>query len=376
MKAKRIVFFLQGRNVPASRFRGFAVADAFRQRGLDVSLRAPIPSVYGDFASVGRSRRLRNLLSPLAALSRVIQTANLRTDDFVFLQRPMLELPTTFFERAAVKNRGCLFDFDDAIYLNRATRTKFLRIVDMVDWVVAGNQTLAEAVGAPGKTRIIPTAVDTSRWTVQETRESTGRQVVVGWTGLSSNYWHLATALGPIGRALDRTGARLLLISDAPPPAIFDRLRPEFVRWRAESEVQDLARLDIGVMPLPDEPYERGKCAFKLIQYMSLARPALASPVGANKEVVEDRVSGILPRTDREWEDGLTALIQDPGLRRSMGARARARVVASYSLDAVVPAYLSLLGEARAVPQPSLARVISPSAAPGWVPPGSDGKKL
>jgi glycosyltransferase involved in cell wall biosynthesis len=319
------------------------VANALAARGMEVSCRIPVPSVYGDWGPIGRLPGLRSLVSPLAVLSRLGQLRDLRPDDFIFFQRPMLELPTCRMEKLAATGRASLFDFDDAIYLNRATRGKFPRIVEMVEWVVAGNRHLAEAADAPAKTVVIPTAVDTTAWTRRATRDTRGAQVVVGWTGLASNYRQLAIAAPGIARALDRTGAKFLLISDAPPPSSLDGLRPEFVRWSPRSEVEDLARMDIGVMPLPDGPYERGKCAFKLIQYMALGRPALASPVGANAEVVTDGIDGFLPRSDGAWEEQLSALISDPALRDAVGTRARARIVSGYSLHAVVPRYLKIL---------------------------------
>lgn len=343
----RIVFFLQGHQVPAARFRGKAIARCLAQRGYEVGLRIPRPSVYGDLRGAGsmisRIPGLRQALSPCAFISRLWQLRGLAKDDFIFFQRPMVELPTACLERVAARSRRSLFDFDDAIYLNRGTKNKLSRIFATVDWIVAGNRTLAAHVNAPARTRVVPTAVDTSTWTVQPTRASTGRDVVVGWTGLSSNYQQLATATDAIARALDETKARFLVISDAPPPKALAPLRPEFVRWSAGTEVSDLARIDIGVMPLPDTPYAQGKCAFKLIQYMALGRPALAAPVGANAEVVSDTVDGYLPRNGVEWTERLVSLIRDPDLRAAVGARARARVTSTYSLDAVVPLYLELI---------------------------------
>ena len=145
---------------------------------------------------------------------------------------------------------------------------------------------------------IIPTAVDTERFA--PTRHAP-RAVERRWSdgrGLSGNYPQLAHRAAGISRALKRTGARFVVISDRPPPRSLAALNAEFVRWRPESEVGDLAALDVGVMPLPDGPYERGKCAFKLLQYMALGRPGVASPVGANSEVVTDRVDGFLPESD------------------------------------------------------------------------------
>jgi len=339
----RVVFFLQGQRVPAARFRGMAVAQALGAAGMDCSLRIPVPSVYGDWLPRFPTGPWRRLLVPWVALVRLAQLRDLRPGDVVFFQRPMIELPTVLLERLAARGRRSLFDFDDAIFLNWGGREKLRRTVALVDHVVAGNRFLAEAARAPEKTTIIPTAVDTNRWAMMPTRDARGREVVVGWTGLSCNYRHLALARAPIARALRRTGARFVVISDRPPPRELADLMPAFVPWRAESEIEDLARLDVGVMPLPDGLHERGKCAFKLIQYMALGRPGLASPVGVNCEVVTDGSDGFLPRTDADWEEQLVRLIENPDLRVQVGGHARQRVEAAYSVAAVAPRYLEVV---------------------------------
>jgi glycosyltransferase involved in cell wall biosynthesis len=336
----RVVFFVQGQRVPAARFRGFAIAEALAKNGVTCDLRAPTPSVYGDLPGFPLPRPL---LVPLVVLVRLAQLRGLGRQDIVFFQRPMIELPAIFLERLAARGRKSVFDFDDAIHLNWRGRDKLRRIVKMVDHVVAGNRFLAEVANAADKTTIIPTTVDTDRWVEMPTRDVRSRDVVVGWTGLSCNYHHLEIACAPIARALRETGARFVVISDRPPPAALRDLRAEFVPWRARREVDDLARLDIGVMPLPDGPYERGKCAFKLIQYMALGRPGLASPVGANNEVVTDGHDAFLPRHAAEWTEYLVRLIESPDLREQIGRRARARVQAAYSIAAVTPRYLGLL---------------------------------
>ena len=343
--AMRVVFFVQGREVPAARFRGWAIARGLAASGLETEVRSPLPSVYGDLGFAARVPGLRAILVPVAALYRLGQLRDLRATDTVFFQRPMVELPTLALERLAARSRRSVFDFDDAIYLNWGGKAKLRRIVAMADRVIAGNRVLAEAADAPEKTIVLPTVVDTERWQAQPERATHGRDVVLGWTGLSCNYRHLTSAAAPIARALRHTGARFLVIADAPPPTSLAELRPEFVPWRAESEIADLARIDIGVMPLPDGPRERGKCAFKLIQYMALGRPGLASPVGANAEVVRDGVDGFLPNTESDWEDHLVRLIRDPELRAEVGQRARARIVEAYSLAAVLPRYRELLCE-------------------------------
>jgi glycosyltransferase involved in cell wall biosynthesis len=327
------------------------VASALRRRGIDCHLQIPFPSVYGDTGWGWPWSRLRALFRPWAAARRLQQVSTLRRDDVVFFQRPMVELPTSWFERRAARGRASVFDFDDAFFLDLGGRRKLREIVAAVDQVIAGNRYLAEHAGAPEKTTVIPTVVDTERFRALPARDRRGREVILGWTGLRGNYPQLMTALPGIAAALARTGARLLLISNAPPPAPLAALA-EFVPWRQESELEDLARIDIGLMPLPDSPFARGKCAYKLIQYMALGRPGVASPVGANREVVTDGVDGFLPSGDRAWEATLVRLIDDPDLRARVGVAARARVEAAYSLEAVIPRYQEILARLGVQPAP------------------------
>jgi glycosyltransferase involved in cell wall biosynthesis len=339
---RQVVFFLQGQRVPAARARGFAVISALGREGIPCQVQVPHPSVYGDTGWGWPWTRLRALFRPWAALRRLEQMRALGRQDVVFFQRPMVELPTAWFERRAAQGRASIFDFDDAFFLDFAGRRKLRQIVSVVDQVIAGNRYLAAHAGAPEKTTVIPTVVDTDRFAAVPTRDRRGSEVVVGWTGLRGNFPQLMTAWPGIAAALERTGARLLIISNAPPPAPLRR-QAEFVPWREETELEDLSRIDIGVMPLPDSAFTRGKCAYKLIQYMALGRPAVASPVGANREVVSDGIDGFLPATAQAWEETLVRLIEDPDLRARVATAARARIEAAYSLRAVLPRYLEIL---------------------------------
>lgn len=339
----RVVFFLQGERVPAARIRGVAVARALERHGVACALRACHPSVYGETSLRHPWNRLRALFVPMVVFPRLLQMRDLRDDDVIVVQRPLLELPIVTFERMLARRHRTIFDVDDAIFLNWRGRKKVAAIAGLVDHIIAGNRYLADEIGVPDKTTVIPTVVDTERWDFRPARQVPPGMVVVGWTGTSGNYPHLELAKQPIARALRRTGARFLLIADAPPPPSLAELQAEFVPWREDSEISDLARIDVGVMPLPDGPRERGKCAFKLIQYMALGRPGVASPVGANRDVVESGTNGFLAHDEREWEEHLVRLIEDAGLRARMGQRARVRIESAYSLSAVIPKYLELI---------------------------------
>ncbi|MES1207280.1 MAG: hypothetical protein ABUS79_15190, partial [Pseudomonadota bacterium] len=242
----RVVFFLQGWTVPAARARGFVVARALQARGVVVELRVPRPSVYGDTSLPWPLNRARGLFRPFAALVRLFQVRGLGANDVAFFQRPLIEYPTAVLERWTARGRPSIFDFDDAIFLDFGGRAKLKATVRAVDHVIAGNRYLAEAAGAPEKTTVIPTIVDTDRFPMLPTRDRRGRDVVVGWTGLRGNYRQLLTAKAGIAAALAKTGARLLVISNAPPPAELRELPIDYRPWRAETEIADLAEIDVG----------------------------------------------------------------------------------------------------------------------------------
>ena len=346
----RVIFFLQGERVPAARVRGQAIVAALRGAGVDCQARVPYPSVYGDTRLPPPLGRWRPLYIPWSFLTRFGELSDLRSDDVVVFQRPMTELPTLTLERRAARGRPSVFDFDDAIFLNHPAARKFRALVPRVDAVIAGNAFLAERAreaGARGEVTVIPTVVDMNRYRAAAPSSGRGRDVVIGWTGSAVGFPYLASIAPALGRALHRTGARLRVIADRPPPRALRQLGAEFVKWNPTTEIEDLAGIDVGLMPLPDGVRERGKCAYKLIQYMALGRVGVASPVGANREVVTDQVDGFFAATEQAWEDALVRIVSEPELRREVGDRARQRALAAYSIEAVLPIYLRLFAKLR-----------------------------
>src|SRR5205807_2806167 len=129
--------------------------------------------------------------------------------------------------------------------------------------------------------------------------------------------------------------------------AALDGVPAEFRPWSEATEVEDILRFDVGIMPLPDQPWERGKCGYKLIQYMACARPVIASPVGANSEIVEHGVNGFLATTDEDWRSALDMLHAAPELRARLGAAGRRKVETAYSTRVTAPRLADLLKSAR-----------------------------
>ena len=245
------------------------------------------------------------------------------------------------------------FDFDDAIYLPAASEAnrrlawlkgagKTKRVVAGASLVIAGNDHLAGwARGYARRVTVIPTTVDTEHYQVRE--RPVAERVCVGWSGSPTTIVHLRL-LEPVLRTLQREqGIRIRVIGDA--SYRIDGAAIESLDWRAASELRDLSAIDIGVMPMPDDEWSRGKCGLKALQYMALGIPAVISPVGVNREIA-DGGAAILASTQDEWLAALRALIADAELRSRVGAAGRARVEERYSVAAAATSWERALHEA------------------------------
>jgi glycosyltransferase involved in cell wall biosynthesis len=164
----------------------------------------------------------------------------------------------------------------------------------------------------------------------------------IGWIGTpqTAAYLHLVEAA--LKKVSGVHGARTVLIGSG---AIKLGVPAEIHTWFENTETKKIEAIDIGIMPLPDEPWERGKCGYKLIQYMAAGIPVIASPVGVNVDIVKSGVNGFLAATQRDWEDALHTLVVDPGLRSRMGTAGRAMVEERFSTQAIAPTLARLIRE-------------------------------
>lgn len=237
-----------------------------------------------------------------------------------------------------------VYDFDDALYLDTGSGPLYRRLapkaakataaLQVVDRVVAGNDTLAEWASARHRdVVVIPSCVDPSSYR-RKTDFVVGAPPRLGWIGSWSTERYLRGIADPLMHLHERLGARLVLIGSA--SGHLGRLEQmvDRVPWSPRAQHEGLAGFDVGLMPLPDDPYARGKCAYKLLQYLAAAVPSVASPVGVNRQVLEQ--SGIPAATTAvEWVDAVTRLLELPeGDRRALGDRGRRLVEEQYSFDA------------------------------------------
>jgi hypothetical protein len=269
-----------------------------------------------DFRFGGRA--LGAMLGAAKLFSRLTAIARGPLHDLVYIERELLIRWSPRLENLAMKLAPrSIFDFDDAIYLRHPE--VIAGICRRATRVIAGNETLAAfARKHSDRVSVVPTAIDTDRYT-PGTRD--GRTVV--WTGSAENLKYLA-AIRP------KIRAPLRVVCNRKPD-----FECEFVPWDPRSEVEALRTASVGVMPLPDDEWTRGKCGFKLLQYMACGLPCVASPVGVNAEVVGE--TGVV---GEDWEAGIgRAMGMD-------GAAARARVEERYSVRAVFPRWWDAIRQA------------------------------
>lgn len=281
---------------------------------------------------------------------RLIEAINVKKYDLIFVQREAYMLGTAYFERAMGSKVPMIFDFDDSIWLQNVSEfnkklaflkdaSKTAKIIEKASLVFAGNQFLADYAKQYNKNVvIIPTTIDTNIYKQQKSNKTD--DVCIGWSGSFSTIEHFATAIPALKRIKEKYGKRVRfkIVGDA--NYYCQELETQGLPWKAATEVQDLSDMDIGIMPLPDTEWAKGKCGLKGLQYMALGIPTLMSPVGVNKDIIQNGVNGFLPSSEEEWVNYLSQLVEDKELRHKIGEKGKETLNEKYSTDAWKERYL------------------------------------
>ncbi|KAF0114637.1 MAG: family 2 glycosyl transferase [Rhodobacteraceae bacterium] len=244
-------------------------------------------------------------------------------------------------------------DYDDAVFhrydlhpsaaVRRLLGRKLDRLMASASLVTAGNCYLADRAKMAGaqQVEIVPTVVDLTAYTLRpDTFSASGP--TIGWIGTPSTWTeYMAPKLPLLTQAAEAAGGRIAAVGAGRAAAAYPLL--DNLPWTEESEVMRIHEMDIGIMPLTDTPWARGKCGYKLIQYMACGIPVIASPVGVNAEIVEHGVNGLLASSDAEWAEALQTLLRDANLRARMGEAGRRKVERDYSLQVWGPRVAQML---------------------------------
>jgi len=356
MQKNRILFITPGVLSPAPRFRVYPYVRYLKNDGFKVDVRPSVPdrdfspseivpAIYRFNKSIARI--IGVMLFFLMIVRRICDVSIIWKCDIVYFQREVLNFGYPVFESlAAILNKKIIFDFDDAIYINNVE--KIDRIIKMSSHVIVGNKVLCDhALKRTGSVTIIPTSIDTESYIFEERKKS--KETVIGFVGSTSTLKSLdlvKTQLTAIKHMFP--DVKIVLLSK------FKGLNYSFIEgtvyreWTAENEVAEINSFDIGIMPLFDNEWNRGKCGAKLLQYMALKIPAVASPVGVNSEIISHGKNGFLASNGAEWVEYLSALIKNRDLRFLIGANARETIENDYSINRNYEKMLGVINRVRA----------------------------
>ncbi len=342
-----------GRLGVTSRIRFLQYAPYLKEHGIDITLAPFLEDDYVQSLYKGH-KNLKAIADAYARRFR--QLLGSRGHDLLWIEKELLPWLPAIPERIV---GPYVVDYDDAVFhgydLHPSFFVRFLlgnkirTAMSRATVVVAGNEYLASYAREAGATDIqyVPTVVDLDRYGVP--REHSNETFTIGWIGTPWTARYLP-AIAPALKEVCQDGrARLLLIGSGEIP--LDGVPLEIRPWSESTEIENIQSIDVGIMPLPDEPYERGKCGYKLLQYMACGRPVIASPVGVNRQIVDDGVNGLFASTPTEWIYAIEKLRLNHELRRSMGKAARLKVEGEYSLQVQAPRVLAILEKARRVSQ-------------------------
>ena len=275
--------------------------------------------------------------------------------DIVFIHREAAPVGPPLFEWiiAKVLRKKIIYDFDDAIWKPNVSVTnsfanrvkwygKVKRICKWATTVSCGNKYLCDyAKQFNSDVRLIPTTIDTDYHLPN--KKSINKIPVIGWTGTHSTTYYLNLLIPVFKKLEEQFDFELRIISNK------DLKLPlksyHFINWNKETEISDLQAFDIGIMPLPDDDWSKGKCGFKLLQYIAVGVPSIASPVGVNNDIIIDNKTGWIAKTENDWLEKLSFLLKNSEERKSVVEKATEHLEKNYSVKATQSKYLAMLDE-------------------------------
>lgn len=325
----------------SSRFRTFQYLPVLQGAGLHCEVAPLFDDAY--LANRYHHGRGASLDFIKAFWRRLLALLRATRYDKVVIEYELLPYFPALFERLlSVLGVRYVVEYDDAIFhqydINRRhvvralLGRKIATVMHLADTVIAGNDYLADYAQRAGARRVVvlPTVIDLDQYPLRP--QPTARtELIIGWLGSPSTAKYLPVIAPALARICAGGKARVRLVGSG--PIDLPSVPTEIVSWSEATETAQLHGFDIGIMPLPDEPWARGKCGFKLIQYMACGLPVVASPVGVNCQIVEDGDNGYLAATETEWISALTKLLDNAALRERMGRAGRQKVEQEYCLQ-------------------------------------------
>lgn len=334
-----------GAEAASTRQRLLQFAPYLRDHGMEIVARPLLDDAYVRALAQGHSSSRGKIVT--SYLRRLAGLVTARHYDLIWVHFEAFPYAPALERLLAIPGRPVIVDFDDAIFhmydrhrsplVRQLLGNKLHPLLRLASGVTVGNDYLRQYVERfNSAVTVVPTVVDTTRYV--PTQADRSQPPVVGWIGSPSTWRYMEDILPDILPVIKQAGASFRAVGAGPAAQRWSEI--ESVPWAEATEIAEVQRMDIGVMPLPEEDWARGKCGYKLIQYMACGLPTIASPVGVNSTIVQQGETGFLARTPAQWRDALQHLIADAGLRQRLGHAGRERVVEQYSLASQEPRLL------------------------------------
>ncbi|OSO97094.1 hypothetical protein B7O87_01040 [Cylindrospermopsis raciborskii CENA303] len=334
----------------SSRLRFFQYVPWLERCGIQVTISSLLSNEYIRHLQDGGKNKLEVLKGYFSRLKII---PSLEKYDILWIEKECYRWLPAWFERILVLNRiPYVLDYDDAVFHNYDQHPNFLiryllankhpQLMRSSALVIAGNYYLADFARKAGAKNIetIPTAIDLNRYQSYPSPSVKSQLPCIGWIGQRSTASYLHP-FAPLFKRLLAEGKSQFLAIGINTQQL--GIPMESVPWSEETEVEQISRINIGIMPLDNSPFIHGKCGYKLIQYMACGLPVVASPVGVNTKIIEHGVNGFLAGTLMEWETALERLLSDPDLSFRMGQAGRQKVEREYCVQVTAPRLIESL---------------------------------
>lgn len=335
----------------SSRYRTYQYLPYLKKEGIEVETAPLLDNDYLRTRYLGKKYPLSRLLS--AYQQRISLLLKSQKYDLIWLEKEALPWLPAWLELLLLRGRTpYLVDYDDAVFhrydQHSASVVRWLlaqkidRVMQNARLVIAGNDYLANRATQAGAkwVEILPTVVDIDRYPLSKAPQN--EVFTIGWIGTPLKFFNYIKELAPVLKEICRDGGAKVVAIGAKETNIED-IPLEIKPWSEATEVKEMQQFDVGIMPLTDTPFERGKCGFKLIQYMASSRPVIGSPVGVNAEIIEQGINGFHASSQAEWLQAFQKLKNDRYLRESMGLAGRKLVEDKYNIKITAPRLLQLL---------------------------------
>ncbi len=338
----------------SSRYRSFQYLPLLRQLGYQITVAPFFSDSYLKQLYSSSTRPALNVVSSYA--QRVLVMTRSRKCDLLWIEYEAFPWMPYWLESLLTDSRTpYIVDYDDAVFHRYHEHTsgvvrlvlgnKIDRVMQHSALVIAGNEYIANHARLAGAQRveILPTVIDLDRYPLAPLPQN--QRYTVGWIGSFSTARYLLEIREALSRVAQESMMRLVVVGARPPDmngVVCETREP----WSEEREIEESFGFDVGIMPLPDSPWERGKCGHKLIKYMAASRPVISSPVGVNRDIVEHGVTGYLAETTSDWLTALSSLRDSRTLREQMGRAGRRKVEERYCIQVTGRHLANLLEEA------------------------------